>query len=135
MTPCCYRLMKFIRTNCISQYMILWQTSLQTSFLLTIKMHIQRLLHDDEMRGQDVSVWKDSSSGMFSSKSFFKYLFHDQDEDEHGHWLWLWRLHCLLKMKNFVWLIVHGRLPTNARHTHLSSQIQISVYIVSMLQK
>lgn len=60
----------------------------------------------------DRIVWGLNSTGNFTVNVCYKVLTQShQGENNHG---WIWRIHIMPKIKIFVWLIIHNRLPTKS---------------------
>lgn len=60
----------------------------------------------------DCIIWGLSPIGQFTVSSCYKVLTHStQFPNLHG---WIWRLNLPPKIKSFLWLISHNRLPTNS---------------------
>ncbi|XP_019162015.1 PREDICTED: uncharacterized protein LOC109158583 [Ipomoea nil] len=61
---------------------------------------------------KDAIGWAGSDSGKFSTKSAYSCL--AGTDEINKDWMWLWKLKCWEKIKVFIWLILKGRLLTNA---------------------
>ncbi|GKU87483.1 hypothetical protein SLEP1_g1877 [Rubroshorea leprosula] len=65
---------------------------------------------------EDGMYWAGSHTGVFSVKIAF-HLLQNQSINIHTHsrnWSWIWKLHCVEKIKMFMWLLWRGRLFTNS---------------------
>ncbi|GLT57157.1 hypothetical protein SLA2020_301450 [Shorea laevis] len=61
--------------------------------------------------GLDQFAWKLSANGSFSSSSAYclaKNTFLCPDQN----WSWIWKIHTLLKIQYFIWLLCHNRIKT-----------------------
>lgn len=59
----------------------------------------------------DHPSWKGSLHGNFSVSAAYK-MINGQDTDPNG-WKWFWKLKIPEKLKSFIWIILHNKLPTN----------------------
>lgn len=81
-----------------------------------IPSHLLTKIRNIQLNGsreEDKIVWKGSKGGIISSKSFFQFLSKEDDEQPDFNWNIIWKLDCPQKLRFFMWLVVHGRLPTN----------------------
>ncbi|XP_028070017.1 uncharacterized protein LOC114272492 [Camellia sinensis] len=61
--------------------------------------------------GEDTPRWIKSSDGEFSTASAYDLIV---DQQNHmGDWGWIWKLKVPLKLKSFLWLVLHDKLLTN----------------------
>lgn len=65
---------------------------------------------------KDCPQWVGSSNGKFSVASAYDFL-NKEEDDLHG-WSWIWKLKLPQKIKGFIWLLLHDRLPTNQLRAH-----------------
>lgn len=61
--------------------------------------------------GRDKPSWVLSPDGMCTASSAYDFL-NKEDHDIKG-WKWFWKLQLPQKLKTFIWLILHDKLPTN----------------------
>lgn len=79
-----------------------------------------------ELDVSDGLAWKFESDGVYSTSSAFKLLFDGDQSPPRDVMLFklIWKLHVPERMRTFLWLIIHGRILTNAercrRHLSLS---------------
>lgn len=70
----------------------------------------------------DKPYWALSSNGLFSTKSVYS-LLHNRPYVPYK-FKWIWTLHTLGKIKFFLWLCSHNRLPTRACLHHIGINIE-----------
>lgn len=73
------------------------------------------------MNVKDVCTWKGCTDGVPTTRSFFKFLSRDESNFSFSRWEWICKLYCPQKLRFFVWLLVHDRLPVNAYRKHIGS--------------
>jgi hypothetical protein len=69
----------------------------------------------------DILIWEPSASGTYSTKSAYSWLtlVSNPPQIQTMTWSWIWNLKLLENIRHFVWIIMHGKLPTNyTRITH-----------------
>ena len=66
-----------------------------------------------QQQGADWWVWKQDSSGIYSTRTAYKFLLGEiRGESEDGTFSHLWRLKIPPKAKVFTWRLIKDRLPT-----------------------
>ena len=63
---------------------------------------------------RDVPMWKGNVDGIPTAHSFYKFLSYDELDLPSSAWAWIWKIDCPQKLRFFVWLVMHDRLPVNA---------------------
>lgn len=66
---------------------------------------------------KDTVTWKTSPKGLFSTSSVYKLLVGQHQRNITNNFSWFWRLHCPNKIKFFLWLCQHNRIPTRNTST------------------
>lgn len=79
---------------------------------------------------EDKAVWKATISGQLTATSAYMALKSiNHPGGRTGNWKWIWKIKSSNKLKHFLWLCVHDRLPTNklrhSRHIAESSLCEI----------
>lgn len=73
---------------------------------------------------EDAFIWGRAPAVNYTVKVGYNWLLsHGGDQsNDHSHWSWVWRLRLPENIEQFIWIILHGKLPTNQlRHyRHLS---------------
>ncbi|XP_024171911.1 uncharacterized protein LOC112177904 [Rosa chinensis] len=64
--------------------------------------------------GDDIQIWGCTSNGSFSVKSAYGIFFNDYTENN-SPWKFIWSLPIPPKLKTFLWVLCHGKLPTNVQ--------------------
>lgn len=60
-------------------------------------------------------VWKQCSTGIYSTKTAYNWLMRDSWGDEHGgEWSWIWKQHVPASIQFFMWQLCHKVIPTRA---------------------
>lgn len=77
---------------------------------------------------QDLLIWETASDGQYSSKSAYAWLTQPSMVNNSDHpcsmsWSWIWKLNLPENIQHFVWLVMHGSLPTN--HTRLLHHVSL----------
>ncbi|KAL5754997.1 hypothetical protein ACOSP7_023217 [Xanthoceras sorbifolium] len=91
--------------------------------LLDIVLHIISIQAGIYISGEDRHIWGLSKNGEFIVKSAYEVI---SGDCEAGLWNWhfIWKLKIYPKVQFFMWVLVHGKLLTNAqrynRGRHLS---------------
>lgn len=96
---------------------------LTTPVPMDIQSEIQSVFTNQN--SEDVLIWEPASSGVYSTKNAYSWLLHHDQVVQHSNinWSWVWKLKLPENINNFVWLILHGKLPTNGlRVAHHISQ-------------
>lgn len=58
-------------------------------------------------------IWRGSVNGVPTSKAFYNFITRTDSEDLPQTWNWIWKIPCPQKIRFFIWLAKHERLPTN----------------------
>lgn len=82
-------------------------------------------------KSQNVITWESFPNGVHSTKVAFKWI--TKEPSIHSTsaeiWIWVWHVKVLEKIKHFIWLAFHGKLPTNLvwfmRHLLLIILLQV----------
>ena len=67
---------------------------------------------------QDTLLWKYSKNGKYQVKKAYDFLARDHlvhprhDQPQMGSWSRIWKVKVPLKVNNFIWKLMHDRLPT-----------------------
>lgn len=59
----------------------------------------------------DHPSWVNSTNGICTASMAYEFI--NKDINDIKGWLWLWKLKLPRKLKTFIWLIIHNKLPTN----------------------
>lgn len=63
------------------------------------------------------------NNGTATAKSFYNFLTSwndaENEDTQQPSWRWIWKLPCPQKLRFFVWLIMHEKLPSNSYRTHI----------------
>jgi len=69
--------------------------------------------------GKDKLIWKAERNGLYSVKSGYRLCVEDLIDTSHlrrqGFWDGIWRLKVPQKIKNLIWRMCRGRLPTRVK--------------------
>lgn len=87
-----------------------------------IKLKMQSFFVDSD--SADTLIWGHANSGIYSTKSAYRWLVHEPllHINQEDNWSWVWKLPLPENIKHFLWLILHGSLPTNLfrANSHIS---------------
>ncbi|XP_028059243.1 uncharacterized protein LOC114262983 [Camellia sinensis] len=61
--------------------------------------------------GEDTPRWIKSSDREFSTSSAYDLIIDHHNQE--GDWGWIWKLKFPQKLKSFLWLVFHEKIPTN----------------------
>lgn len=82
---------------------------LQTSTLLKVASTAIDVHSEDP----DQFGWPDQRGGVFTFKSAYEHAVGGNGEGTWVGWKLIWHLNVQQHVRDFIWLLTHGRIPTN----------------------
>ena len=95
-------------------------TRLQTVLPDRVVQQIQLYCRSLDPGNLDTLTWKGNAEGIVTAKSLYRFLIKQENTRVTRKWEWVWKLNCPQKIRFFVWLLLHERIPVNAYRSHIS---------------
>ncbi|KAK4710440.1 hypothetical protein R3W88_004953 [Solanum pinnatisectum] len=81
-----------------------------------ILLLVQSTYINSTSKKSDTAIWKPNSKGILTTSSAYRFLQENKPEYQQNisNPSWIWSLNCPNKIKFFLWLCHHNRLPTKS---------------------